>query len=734
MKTYTSPGVYIQELESKVHSIASVATSITAFVGYTSGGIDNRAEHLSSYTEYEQSFGGLTTDSELSYAVQQFFRNGGSEAYVVRVPKRGATSACATFGGLMLTALGSGTWANGNLIGDVSYDNLDQTAVTTAFNLTITNLVDGREERFSGLSLDPEREDFAPAVLNDPNSGSRLVTAVVTVPAPTAAPATTGLTGTVITVRGVLGSAARKEAVTGTFKLVKNSATVTTSSPPNLQALRVGHYLAFPGDPTNGVYAVTALDTATGNVTLSTPFAGSDDAAATGYIVQAVANGSYALKLDVSSPATLSPLPVDVAVFADGDTLPQSLDGIAQALAHALNVTLQSKLPGSVAVVTVATVGTGKGLRVVVRLPKNADAVITLGAPAGGGNDASSLLGLTTAANVAQYALGTEHIAGSQTASVAGRDGAGLPQTSDLIGSQSYLTGIYALEKVDLFNLLSIPEATRANPDDPTSLDSDIDPNAIYSAAIALCEARRAFLLIDPPPNVNTPAAAIDWISTGLHVHNRNSAAFFPRLRLPDRLNKNQLRTFAPSGVVSGVYASMDASRGVWKAPAGTDAQLADVQSMVYTLTDAENGMLNSRGLNCFRNVSVYGPVLWGARTTAGTDAGADEWKYVPVRRLALFIEESIFRGTQWAIFEPNDEPLWASIRQNAETFLYALFREGALQGLKPQDAYFVKCDRSTTTQGEIDSGVVNILVGFAPLKPAEFVVVKIQQIVQSAS
>jgi phage tail sheath protein FI len=285
------------------------------------------------------------------------------------------------------------------------------------------------------------------------------------------------------------------------------------------------------------------------------------------------------------------------------------------------------------------------------------------------------------------------------------------------------------LQKVDLFNLLSIPDATRANPSDPTALDPTVDPNAVYSAAIALCDQRRAFLLVDSPPNVNTLAGAVDWKSSQLSVLDANGAAFFPRLRLPDPLNNFQLRTFAPSGVVAGVYSTIDSNRGVWKAPAGTSATLNGVQSMVYPLNDTENCVLNPLGLNCFRTFPVYGRVLWGARTLVGADAAANQWKYVPVRRTALFIEESLYRGTKWVVFEPNDEPLWASIRLNVGSFMQSLFLKGAFQGSTPAQAYFVKCDSETTTQADIDLGIVNILVGFAPLKPAEFVVIQIEQL-----
>jgi uncharacterized protein len=365
--------------------------------------------------------------------------------------------------------------------------------------------------------------------------------------------------------------------------------------------------------------------------------------------------------------------------------------------------------------------------------------VLTITTPAAtsGICDASFALGLNTpsSVNVAHYSLGTGNAWKSQTTSTAGSDGSGLPGTLQLIGDPGLFTGIYALEKVDIFNLLCIPDATRAVPGNPSVLDSSVNPNAIYSAAIALCDNKRAFLLLDPPPSVNNVSAAVDWKTSGLTVSDPNGAAFFPRLRVPDPLNNYNLRTFAPCGVVAGVYAQTDTTRGVFKAPAGTEATLNGVQSLVYKLSDAENGVLNPLGLNCFRTFPVYGSVLWGARTLVGADADASQWKYVPVRRVALFLESSLYQGTQWVVFEPNDEPLWSAIRLNVGSFMQDLFTQGYFQGQTPADAYFVKCDSETTTQTDIDNGVVNIVVGFAPLQPAEFVIIQIQQMAgQTAS
>jgi uncharacterized protein len=200
-------------------------------------------------------------------------------------------------------------------------------------------------------------------------------------------------------------------------------------------------------------------------------------------------------------------------------------------------------------------------------------------------------------------------------------------------------------------------------------------------------------------------------------------------VKIADPLDNGRLRSFGASGTIAGLFARTDSARGVWKAPAGTEATLRNVAVLEDVLTDPENGTLNPLGINCLRNFPIFGPVSWGARTLDGADQQASEWKYVPVRRIALFLEESLYRGTKWVVFEPNDEPLWAQIRLNIGAFMQNLFRQGAFQGQTPRDAYFVKCDKETTTQTDINSGIVNIVVGFAPLKPAEFVVIKIQQL-----
>lgn len=295
-------------------------------------------------------------------------------------------------------------------------------------------------------------------------------------------------------------------------------------------------------------------------------------------------------------------------------------------------------------------------------------------------------------------------------------------------GQEAAKRGLYALEKVDLFNLLVIPPYLG---EDVDLGDRDVDPE-VADAAITYAGTRRAVVVLDPPSawtSVDKAVSGVANLPTGAAAYRSHAAVYFPRVRQPDPLRDGRLMAFAPSGAVAGIMAATDASRGVWKAPAGLDATLPGVAELTVPLTDQEIGALNPLGVNCLRVAPEAGHVVWGARTREGSDRLGSEWKYLPVRRTALYLEESLFRGVQWAVFEPNDEPLWGQLRLNIGAFLNDLFRKGAFQGRTPREAYFVRCDRETTTQSDIDRGIVNIHVGFAPLKPAEFVVLRLQQI-----
>jgi phage tail sheath protein FI len=514
----TYPGVYIEELPSAVRTITGVPTSITAFVGRAWKGLVDEPIKINSYADYERTFGGLSRLSTMSYAVQQFFANGGSQAIVVRVATRagGGAASAATIdlgNGTTLAAASVGSWGR---------------------NLKVTVDHHTKDEG----SGSPDQNLFNLTVLDDPDTQADEEK------------------------RG--GSGARE-----TF-------------------LNVSRDIASPR------FVTTILEQ-------------------------------------------------------------------------------QSQL-----VRTTAVGGTRPAANTVSALNTS-------------GDDGDDLI------------------------------------ASDIVGSTNdgNKTGMYALRKTDIFNLLVISPLT------PNTTDNGISP--LWTEAANLCKERRAFLIVDAPSTWSVADAASNV--GGFSAIERNYAAiYFPRVRIPDPLQDNNLEDYAPSGVVAGIISRTDAERGVWKAPAGIEAGLRGVLGLSVngqpaTLSDKENGDLNPLGINCLRSFPTIGNVVWGARTLEGADALASQWKYVPVRRLALYIEESLYRGTQWVVFEPNDEPLWAQIRLNIGAFMQGLFRQGAFQGTTPRDAYLVKCDKETTTQDDINRGVVNILVGFAPLKPAEFVVIKIQQL-----
>jgi uncharacterized protein len=268
------------------------------------------------------------------------------------------------------------------------------------------------------------------------------------------------------------------------------------------------------------------------------------------------------------------------------------------------------------------------------------------------------------------------------------------------------------------FNLLCIPAASNLAP---------ADMHAVMLAAQAFCAGRRAFYIADIPPSkiIATPSAAEAWFA-GTHLSARDCAAiYYPRLTIPDPLHQNALREIGYSGAVAGIYANTDRARGVWTAPAGTNAILPGA-TPVFAIDDATTGQLNALAINPIRSFPSYGTVVWGARTTAGANTSDSDYKYVNIRRLAMYIEQSLSAGLQWVVFEPNNPPLWASIRLAVSAFMTKLWQQGALQGSQPQQAFFVKCDATTMTQSDIDNGRVNIQVGFAPLRPAEFIILSI--------
>jgi phage tail sheath protein FI len=655
--TLTYPGVYIEEVPSGVRTIVGVSTSVAAFIDSFPRGPIDEAVRVLSFADFEREFGGLHAQSGASYGIQQFFLNGGTEAWVVRVAD-GAVAASLVLhdspGGSEVVRVTAGQRIRGNPVDNpgewgnrlrLEVDH-NTTNPQEFFNLTFSEmaqqggrLVALRTESFRNLTMRPGASNNAIEVVNE---RSRLVqmsrdAAWPAILDPHFRPAATGTLG------APLPAAPTIPANGSTFRLtIGIDSWVCTidygggAAPTDYASLRP--------------FVEAAIRAAGTDLTNPSPLLA-------GAVVELVETGIAA-----------NPFRFRVLAGRSGpDFNPESL------------MTFADNLPDTMA----------------------------------------TDLGLVDPPNVQLYSLG-EGAAGAQTGAVKGVDG-NLPGATHLRGVRANKTGLYALEDVDIFNILCIPRAAE--------LANAAEGRTVYSDAEQYCLERRAFLIVDIPAGVATVDAMQTWASQNTNLRHTNAAVYFPRPRIADPLNQYRLRSIGASGTVAGLYSRTDGSRGVWKAPGGVEASLRNVQELAYVLTDPENGVLNPLGINCLRSFPVYGNVCWGARTLVGADVQASEWKYIPIRRLALFIEESLYRGTKWVVFEPNDEPLWAQIRLNVGAFMHQLFRQGAFQGSSPREAYFVKCDGETTTQADRNLGIVNIIVGFAPLKPAEFVVIKIQQI-----
>ena len=760
----TYPGVYIEEVPSGVHTITGVATSITAFVGFTQIGPVDQAVHIFSFADFERGFGPVTLDSLLSRAVNDFFQNGGTEAYVVRVAQgakaasvdiKNSTTAGTTV--LTIAAASEGVWGN-NLRLEVDYDTLSPDSL---FNLKVTELIErngllvaGRTEMFRNLSMDSAHPTYVETVVN---GTSNLVSAtrsagltfagngtstggVLAYPADFATPMQPGyrLAYTLngqgpfeVTVQVPATPVNPVTLATTLAAIVADlNPLLTKTSPPGATISIVGGnqlQLQATIDSTHpaeqsSIHVVPASrDDASQQLKLGIRNGGTEiDAAAAFRPVAngtsgkgALPSGTGSLTVEVlrGSTSLKSGINVDVFGGTTGVAVPTSFDELVVAINNALTAAAAAEpfLAGARAF------NVGGTVRL---LGASADPNLSFKVT---GTIATSLTWTAAAApNVIMYAPGMGISAEAQIAGNPGNNGTP-PGPALLSGTLATKTGLYALEDVDLFNILVMPDATEGS-----------GLTGVLAEAIAYCVHRRAFMIIDAPATVTDFDAAQIWAgSASSSLRSRNSALYFPRVRAPDPLKNGIVGTFPAAGALAGLYARTDADRGVWKAPAGTTATIPTATDLSYNLTDAQNGTLNPLGINCLRNFPIFGRVSWGARTGNGADAMADEYKYIPVRRLALFLEESLYRGTQWVVFEPNDEPLWAQIRLNLGAFMHTLFAQGAFQGKTPRDAYFVKCDKETTTQADIDLGRVNILVGFAPLKPAEFVIIRIQQIVR---
>ncbi len=799
--TVSYPGVYIDEVSSGVHTITSVSTSIAAFFGRTSKGKLNKATRCLSQADFTRNFGAPHPQSDLGHAVNQFFANGGTDCYVVRLAN-GASAAQITLNSLATaaqpvlraTAKAEGIWAN-TLRLVVDYNTLSP---HESFNMTVMLEEAGvvvTTETHLNLSMDPLSPRFAPAFVTQSSALINLELAITTANLNNAANSFSGYSQSRRPLTAAAGTAAQVATAlnaliaAGQHSFVirvndgtaRNVTLATLAVPADFTALNdaltlninnqlsgdnilatvvavanIGTLLSITSDSgsessvkisravSNDLAAALMLGSEQGgleqtrysnfrpapNATLislgssTAPFATPNDQQSNLNLIAALRQDAFTSLLLDGVPIMLNAAPFNLITRAAADRWFQNHAGDSTATSDNDGVREKLRIIAGAINATAAAGYRAEVWGYQIALLAKASSINSIPLPGTAGidtNPATASFVNAAVRNTKMYSLGTSSTSTFAGAGINGSDG-NAPVAADYFGDSVAQTGFHALDPVDLFNLMVIPA------DEGVTAAAQL---SLWGPASNYCASRRAFLLVDAPnnwtsndarPTVVGNTALISDLNVAVKTH---SAVFYPRLVF----DAGGLKRFiGPSGAIAGLMARTDATRGVWKAPAGIEADIRSVLGVEVKLTDAENGVLNKKAVNCIR-VFPNGLVNWGARTLAGDDDFGSEWKYIPIRRLALNIEESLFRGTKWVVFEPNDEPLWAKIRLNLNAYMMSLFRQGAFQGTGPKEAFFVKCDKDTTTQDDRNKGIVNIEVGFAPLKPAEFVVIKIQQI-----
>ena len=306
---------------------------------------------------------------------------------------------------------------------------------------------------------------------------------------------------------------------------------------------------------------------------------------------------------------------------------------------------------------------------------------------------------------------GTYQLAGGEIKTVA-------LTVADYKGDAAERTSIGGLEAVDEVTMLAAPDLMSSYQSGELDLEG---VQAVQMSMYEFCERNKyCFAILDAPPDLS-PQAVKEW-RLSANYDTKYAALYYPWLKAADMSNGGGMRLLPPSGHMAGIYARSDSERGVHKAPANEVVRGAT--GLAVQVTKGEQDILNPLGVNCIRSFPGRGIRVWGARTLSSDPA----WRYINVRRLFNMVEESIERGTQWVVFEPNDPDLWARVRRDAKAFLTVIWRSGALFGLTPDQAFFVKCDEETNPQETRDLGQLIVEIGIAPVKPAEFVIFRISQ------
>jgi phage tail sheath protein FI len=737
MPEYLSPGVYVEEIDAGPQPIAAVATATAGMVGVTPRGPDTPTL-IVSYGDFVRNYGGpleLPTEATQSSwdtrgrywhaaeSVKAFFDEGGARMYFQRVQPSGAQPSSRSFN--------SGIFAM--LVSDVSPTSreLSLSHVVTVAPTDQLALINGDDGSQLGSPVTVASVDYAARTVTlsaDAGVTARSGKDLVRIAA-------------VDTTRNVLAVRAGSKGIWGNDLAVR----ILPGASARLTLAAVG------GGPPVETSTTTDAAVAAPSITVA-PTAGLDATTPPGFavrvnasqrvVVNAVAAAGAAVTLTLAQPlATAVPLGSPVQVLRNavtGATVTISgasrlypgafvqLEGLANAellrvvsiadsdVTLSSNPTPNAYREGDAATVVEADMSvrylTASGEEVVERfagmrltrdnhpesLLRRVNATSRLvEASALAGYDANDLQAFP-AVNIGAWAKLT-----------GGDDRLPTLGLADFVGENlgpGKRTGIQALEDIDEVAIALVPGMWHED---------------VRGALITHCETLKdRFAILDPPPGQSVQDVQVFRSP----IDTRYAALYYPWVKARDPRPAGDELTLPPSGFMAGIYARVDVSRGVFKAPA--NEVIRSIRGFEQLISKREQDILNPQNINVLRFFPGRGRRVWGARVLTSDSA----WRYVPVRRLFIMIEESIDEATQWVVFEPNDEPLWARVRQSVTRFLFTQWRLGALQGATADEAFFVVCDRSTMSQAEIDNGQLICLIGIAPVKPAEFVIFRIQQ------
>jgi phage tail sheath protein FI len=767
------PGVYIQEIPSGVRPIEGVSTSTAAFIGRTEMGPLGKALLVTSLAEFQANYGSFVPVSFLPHSVFQFFNNGGKKTYVVRVAPSGAIAAAIAIKDrrgspaktLTIQAANAGAW--GNKLDVAIVDSLADPS-----NLFTIQVFRNRSdlnpplsplllETIEDVSMSPDAPNFVETAVT---AKSRYITAQVDTANLAAAAAGTSRGGKLPVGNGadalklgVANGGTEAAGVAGpppTSGTSTSGATPSQSPPADKRAISINldgdgaRDITIPGSAATGADIANAIQTAVRALTANTAskqpaYDGFTCTFGTTYVLTSGSKGAGSSVVVTNSAATPVQLPGGqnkfqiringdgphevtlTGPFADGPAIQAAITAAVRAITPKRSANQAAFTgfaclydntagPGNPSLLlTSGVAGTTSSVEVTNAATQNVTQTLKLGKTSMGTElSGSATLRPAASAVPTQYHLGVAVVTGNVASVTMGDDGGSAG------GDQDYINGLSVLDVVRDVNLITIP---------------GIGSQAVVDAATNYCTQRAdCFFIGDMKPDDDTLDEARNFVNS-LTVKSSYGAVYYPWLRMVDPTGASPRPILTPpSGYVAGMYARIDSSRGVFKAPAGTEANIGGAVGLAANTTDAQQDFLNPIGVNVIRSFPASGIVIWGARTLA--TASNPEYRYIPVRRIAIFLEQSIYNGIQYAVFEPNDAGLWSSLRLNINAFMMLQFRAGAFQGKTPTEAFFVKVDETTTTQADIDAGVVNILVGFAPLKPAEFVVLKLTQKVNQAA